>query len=1345
MDRALLVPVHVDALHLKKSASVVGPMANFSLLPYKAKNNSHINDIPNLSSNIRFKPFQQKNLNLKPGIHFHWTLPSALKEAEHQPAQDTKKAQLVFPAVPNRWLITRSSIDTTGKRIISGEWVVESDYLHPNGKGKSSGSITYPIKIDRKPGKVPYRHLGRTLKLANWKESDSEAEYLDKLTAIGYGEATFSALYANCHSVFGFLDAEFEEDIPNDLQYEVVGFYSTIELDCLSQFINGKRERLKSNGQLNQSEETRHILDRLNAEFEWRLDEAEETESLPTQMICYGRIHFQAEAASEKASEQKPDIQITLANSGTEALSTYLANSISPEKAAELEDQLEAVNFAERLEENILDLGANFEAARHEKSFRAVNGGIIWRIQAESKEDRTPEHRTVGSELKHILPADLAKRLHNLNELQRQYERLLNEIETRRWQTYSDWCKFMSIAYGPDPRPTKPLNEAHLKKKAKPSKPLKDRRAEIKRFIDKSSLKPLEEALERCGKLLFSYDPSGRLHGAAASGVNADSLVQLMAAEINYIIGALNTHNLSEHARECGMQFTLKPMSGPRFWQPQEPVVLLAGKKLIEQLRSDNLDNGLPDGTLDCFLIDITPGLSINDQIRSLLKPLRSKIEEIAANATSSRHSNGFNIWHRESSHPIILAWQTEFLPVAEKKQTTGNSDYSTGFLDNNFQLLHESDPATHQTAIELVPAREDLKINKNARLFSGFTILSNQSGVSLRLKLAKYLEKQLLPLFFNAEENKSEQKTDTYFRENSEKVINWFKNNACKSGQEDPLCNIIAAYEKLTDPDFHYLSQSLSGFNEALLMHEQAYQLPIEDPFGLKPYVQFAERIQHAIVGKLRSSPRPLNDFTPLRTGELEIHKLSLIDSFGRETMLYSHGSGSPKNDEKQEFLIPHTLKSSYFDRAWLAPRFAQPARINFRLLAADMPSVEVSEHPATNPICGWLISNNLDNSLMVYNNQGEPLGSINQHGVWDAPPGTLKPLFLQDIPNAHLKELISHIMEHGPEFLQAFLTALNSSIEKIDPENYRRFQSRALLMSRPIAVVRASLGLELNGLPALDHRWDSFIGDLNNARKTNGKRTTGGSENIKIPIRVGEYHKFNDGLVGYWIESEKGYHDDTFHSQQDQLSDSDIIRTHFEEPLTISRSFKDPALKLTMLMDPRAAIHVTCGVLPVKSIELPPLHYQDALENIEVTFLSAPVITEREQIKLPLPSEPDSSWSWLQLGKNGWEEFGTVPILTPDMLNDLTFSVPDLWNELLAAGWIKHIDSNKNQALVISVDKRERKTLSKKYQRIELSLEALFQRIQIGSIDNATSFGKQNVIREGWLRLRRLKNKTK
>lgn len=106
----LMVPIHLDALYLKQDRSVVEPMADFSHLPYFDGKRDINPDVANLSEEILSQPFQDRSLQLKAGVHLHWALPDALTRGYQQKkarGPDDERA-IIFPAVPNRWLVTRT-------------------------------------------------------------------------------------------------------------------------------------------------------------------------------------------------------------------------------------------------------------------------------------------------------------------------------------------------------------------------------------------------------------------------------------------------------------------------------------------------------------------------------------------------------------------------------------------------------------------------------------------------------------------------------------------------------------------------------------------------------------------------------------------------------------------------------------------------------------------------------------------------------------------------------------------------------------------------------------------------------------------------------------------------------------------------------------------------------------------------------------------------------------------------------------------------------------------------------------------------------------------------------------
>jgi hypothetical protein len=222
----LLVPVYLDALYLPTKTNVLGEMTDYSKLPYY-KNSQLVNrGRAYISETVLTVPFTQPQLTLKAGIHLHWSLPDALTNGI---ARDGEQG-ITFPLVPNRWLIIRRR-----GNLVEKKWVVESDYLYPEGATPEDtiNILYYPATNEYQP----YRFLGRKLELGAWRSGTANAQYIQELSAIGpfatvdnldNEKVAFAGFYPNCRSVFGFHDGDFTTNTtpPKDLRYDVIGWYS---------------------------------------------------------------------------------------------------------------------------------------------------------------------------------------------------------------------------------------------------------------------------------------------------------------------------------------------------------------------------------------------------------------------------------------------------------------------------------------------------------------------------------------------------------------------------------------------------------------------------------------------------------------------------------------------------------------------------------------------------------------------------------------------------------------------------------------------------------------------------------------------------------------------------------------------------------------------------------------------------------------------------------------------------------------------------------------------------------------------------------------------------------------
>jgi len=1185
VSNSLMVPIHLDGLYLTHNRSVVGPMADFSRLPYRNTEREFNPDVANISEEIVAHPFVDRTLQLKSGIHLHWAMPDAL----------TKGTDDTFPLVPNRWLITRR-----GEGQLK-QWIIESNYLYPEGQGQNTGAITFPVE-PTSDNIQPFRYMGRKIFLAtwatgetpsySWTEADPNSEnqdYYQALTAMGYGEPTFAALYPNCLSVFGFYDDDYvDRSPPAELQYDLVGWYSDPTKDPLAQL---------------DSYQT------LTDTFGWAV--IPENQPFSEQLLCYARLTIDTTNITENPTRNN-SVEIAVGNSSTEALSAYLAHKLVGQAQvtgdrSQLEEQLEAVLLGPKLAGRQLDLGFKLKEARHEKGFSAVSGGTLWTIRPETSQpnqaDATQEQVTLAD-----APL-LAGLLNQLNVKQQAYDQALADLDSLRRQLFADWYKYMLSVYPP---PETKGGYPDI--------------AQVRAYIEQNGLLPLKQKVAKTGTLLLGQDSNNPNRVVAqAPGVATNALAAELAASLNALQATIDTYNQQLTDQNKPLQYRLRQTAGPRYWQPNEPVVLLVGEAVEATYRHSQDGRLRDDGLLECQILEIDLSQVANFQ------QITTKIDTLAP-AENETHI-GFSQMTSQPWHPILLEWEVELFPIkAGSNLDPARGAYAPDFVTANYEWHQQTTPDEH--GHHLPGADLDIKLDKvgvvqGANIYRGRSILTPHALKQLGEKLNDFLEQQ------------AEQQT------------------IAGAVQQ----NLTAAQQYMTADTFHVLSQALSGFNTALLMHRQTLQLPIADPLGFDDYQPFTETVAALVQQSNRSAPRPQSDFNPFRSGVLKGIKLRLVDTFGqlRELQTGQVITTELFNVSDQ----PHLIN--------LPPRLVQPTRLNFRWLAAEplnepeeslttqtQDEPEMNPHPASSPICGWVLPNNLDNTLFVYNQQGQALGVLTPtadlaeatKARWLAAPGSPAAVaHPEQITNPHLRQVVNYLRDRGAEFLPQFILTLDSALEHIDPENFAHHEGLALLMGRPIAVTRAMLNLELRGRPALNESWEAFGRDLNSTQTeidnqaiTHPQRDSHEMMAVQIPIRLGEYQQLNDGLVGYWQErpDEAGYHyaEDIFYAPQSTESPSGHIQTHRQEAINLYQSLADPPQKVTLLLDPRGAVHATCGILPTKAIQLPPDQYATALKKIEVSFLTAPIVTRQDQLQLPLPTEPGYQWSWLHKENGAWQE---------------------------------------------------------------------------------------------------------
>jgi hypothetical protein len=430
--------------------------------------------------------------------------------------------------------------------------------------------------------------------------------------------------------------------------------------------------------------------------------------------------------------------------------------------------------------------------------------------------------------------------------------------------------------------------------------------------------------------------------------------------------------------------------------------------------------------------------------------------------------------------------------------------------------------------------------------------------------------------------------------------------------------------------------------------------------------------------------------------------------------------------------------------DRAALPVRFAQAARLDFRWLSAAYGDIESNAHPATSPICGWLLPNELDGEIAVYARTGHLLGSVAGGGVWLPAPGdTTAPRSWREMSDLALRRVVRWLtLPSQSDVIGRFLEMLDGALNQIDPKDAAQHQARALLIGRPVAVVRARVGLSLHHPAAVDQSMDAL-----RTRLAGGGDDSHGLGAVEIPVRLGEHGQLNDGLCGYWVEEGAMFRDEMFHTPHGVPPGSphERIRVMGDDSLDrfpIKLKAEGAPEFVTMLIDPRGVVHATCGILPTKSIGIPPEQFAELAAGLRATFVTAPVLTGPDDVALPLPTEPGYSWSWIERSGEKWVEVPHHPTVhKTDLVAGFgTETGATLWDRLVELGRIAPMDRH-DVGILMPGDPT---APADRFNDLKLDAAAVERGLHdiarsIGEAGIGASFGQRAVARDGWLQLRR------
>ncbi|MBB5938633.1 hypothetical protein [Streptomyces zagrosensis] len=421
---------------------------------------------------------------------------------------------------------------------------------------------------------------------------------------------------------------------------------------------------------------------------------------------------------------------------------------------------------------------------------------------------------------------------------------------------------------------------------------------------------------------------------------------------------------------------------------------------------------------------------------------------------------------------------------------------------------------------------------------------------------------------------------------------------------------------------DLDPLSQTLAGLTDQL-----AGRLPLAGT----PLTTTGEALDRLPSHNL--TPGPLPDigetwppsrFQDVRAGHLVFTALTVIDVFGRTLDVIDDTT----RDWTPLLLAPDmrpdkTPVASGYDRTIEArPRLVQPARLAIELSGAandDLDYERDCHNPGANPLCGWILPNYLDGSLLCFDPDGAPLIQLRP-----AANNTIAALPLpgfdhDDITpvtalrSRHIKALIKAASSANGAF-QALNTAIHRLLPDIDTGHPDGTHQHTALTGRPLALIRAAASIQTNGPLWTDPAWQQVHTDVKNLLDP-PKEPPAPAPARPWTVRLGETKRLHDGLIG-------------FYTYTDPAAFPSLTPTSPTSTLHLAPGAKP--VMVTLLMDPHAVVHAASGILPVHELRLPDHLTRTPLSRLRMSHRVGPLpATERDK-RLVLPTPPATTGTW-------------------------------------------------------------------------------------------------------------------
>ncbi|NIG56678.1 hypothetical protein [Chitinophaga sp. Cy-1792] len=1304
----VMVPVPMDILR-------IGQADFYAATTWASTRNNYYNLYMKLVADPQ--PFQAGTCP-PVGIHLMWTLPYSMRQGQ-QSDVNNPSGDVTFPYVPNRWLITRFKYPVPNKDNPNPAppelqaTIVCSDALAGLNNDNRNTASQYPYPTDPN---LPVRAIGNSMPLASWTGQAKDGQPLIK--AVGPGDVSWSVAYDNVKNVFTLHD-----DVGSgtaQYTYSLLGWYDDPNDDMLSKMdtsdeanwmnilegqygwsvggVAALQEAIQSWQQWQQNYGLKgsyspqlpaQIKTAMTAWNSWRLQHGvkEDQPDLPKQCICHSMasVEWKGNQLAYGTGVPTPQggVSIAVGNNAMEAISVYMATTVAKQNGQPdsdipiIERALEA--FQKDLLAQLNSDPTAVEMAIHTDRFEQHYSGQEWIVvRPESTDDNI-----LGTGGQHSIPLNAADTdaLTQLNNKQQDLNNLNEELLTLRQEmfqlsvkeslfTRSVPTEIKTLVTNSMAAITSALDTATQQRDSKQAEVTTDAQTLAGRLDKNFVLKAIDKP---------------------ASSAPVDPVIMVGGVSMD---PKLTSPEQYTDTTELFVRFTGQTITGINitFTVSGSPrTFLVNGTDLLNKVTIPSW-NIFPKEAMDLWVEAMILDTSCAALIAKIwfekagVTPTNTQMSQLTLQIQTQQTA----VWNDSNSlgvHPQALtavAGMEGIVPSPFAVAFITKQPWTPIYMDWKMNYIPSAAVTTDSlkdwTLGEIDYDWTGSSLSTSGIVFYGRAVMNAKSSQVIKTKMAAF-------------------QNDPMYDGLPQYILDDLKTAADQIGQID------------------LLTQSMSGFTRQLITSQVALSYAPTDANILR------------LLGDSQLNFRPrLTDYTtsqsffPIRSGHFQLVDLWVVDSFG-QVLMTKPRLAAPLDplpnvyfSENLTTSSPNYLNSNSKTFAQLSPRVAQPVNVRLDLLQQNNDNIRTNSSDLTSPICGWVMPNHLDNSLMIFDANGLNQGSIIkvqrqitdgneandfQYTIrWDAVPGSNTALGAPPaLENQHLQDFVMGLLKTGFDGADAYDDLISVIDVTLWPMSNFKSQAgnQSILIGRPLAVVRGEVQMELAGTPMYNQSW-----------KDTGEYYTSGTAyqptdppylNTPFNIRIGDAYLAGNGTIGYF----QGDDYNSFYAvygadgqTRDLLqmfsrnargkinlagfaakpfTSSRFASNYVKQGHTVTLTPKRSNTKLTMLVDPSGVIPVIPGSQPKFNITLPTGPVSNALGNLKSTFRTGPLLLDPDKIKMPTPAEVQGKWGWVgRKDVTSWNPEQEIEQYTP-------IATGDQDNLRLTEGWITLSGANSQE----------------------------------------------------------------